>query len=82
MLIVIGVALFMYKDGKSDGSGFSFGSGEMLLLTSLTLGGYPARLVVDFLKIDLINRARLVFSKRVKILRNSQTMQPSLLKSY
>ena len=39
LLIVIGVALFMYKDGKSDGSGFSFGSGEMLLLTSLTLGG-------------------------------------------
>jgi len=39
MLIVVGVALFMYKDGKSDGSGFTIGSGEMLLLTSLTLDG-------------------------------------------
>lgn len=38
MLIVMGVALFMYKDGKSDGSGFSLGSGELLLLASLTLG--------------------------------------------
>ena len=63
MLIVIGVALFMYKDGKSDGSGFSFGSGEMLLLTSLTLGGYPARSAVDFLKIDLINRTLGIFKE-------------------
>ena len=38
MLIVIGVAMFMYKDGKSDGSGFTVGSGELLLLTSLLLG--------------------------------------------
>ena len=44
MLIVVGVALFMYKDGKSDGSGFTIGSGEMLLLTSLTLGGYKTNI--------------------------------------
>jgi len=44
MLIVVGVALFMYKDGKSDGSGFTIGAGEMLLLTSLTLGGYKTNI--------------------------------------
>ena len=44
MLIVVGVALFMYKDGKSDGSGFSLGSGELLLLTSLTLGTFKTRI--------------------------------------
>ena len=50
MLIVVGVALFMYKDGKSDGSGFTIGSGEMLLLTSLTLGGYKTNIT------ELLNR--------------------------
>lgn len=40
LLIVIGVALFMYKDGKkvdSDNSGLGFG--EVLLLLSLTMDG-------------------------------------------
>ena len=38
VLITIGVALFIFKDGKSDGAGFAFGAGEILLLASLTLG--------------------------------------------
>jgi len=39
LLITIGIALFMYKDGKSDGGGFSLGIGEILLLVSLTMDG-------------------------------------------
>lgn len=39
VLITIGIALFMFKDGQSGDSGFSFGFGEILLLTSLTLDG-------------------------------------------
>jgi len=39
LMIVAGVALFMYKDGKSQGAGFELGTGEMLLLASLTLDG-------------------------------------------
>ena len=58
MLIVVGVALFMYKDGKSDGSGFTIGSGEMLLLTSLTLGGYKTNIT------DLLNRISQLFELR------------------
>ena len=55
MLIVVGVALFMYKDGKSDGSGFTIGSGEMLLLTSLTLGGYKTNIT------EILNRISQLF---------------------
>ena len=33
LMIVAGVALFMYKDGKSQGAGFELGTGEMLLVS-------------------------------------------------
>lgn len=40
LLVVIGVALFMYKDGKSSqGPTATFGMGEMLLILSLTMDG-------------------------------------------
>jgi len=41
LMIVAGVATFMYKDGKAtdDDSMFDFGIGEILLLVSLTLDG-------------------------------------------
>lgn len=40
LLVVIGVALFMYKDGKStQNSNGIFGMGEMLLFLSLTMDG-------------------------------------------
>uniref|UniRef100_A0A1B6KZK2 Sugar phosphate transporter domain-containing protein n=1 Tax=Graphocephala atropunctata TaxID=36148 RepID=A0A1B6KZK2_9HEMI len=43
LLVVIGVALFMYKDGKSSGtSTSSVGIGEMLLVLSLIMDGITA----------------------------------------
>lgn len=41
LLVVIGVAMFMFKDGKTSGndSGPTVGIGEMLLLLSLTMDG-------------------------------------------
>lgn len=40
LLVVIGVALFMYKDGKSSqGPSGTFGMGEMLLILSLIMDG-------------------------------------------
>ncbi|XP_070546870.1 solute carrier family 35 member B1-like [Ptychodera flava] len=40
LLIVLGIAMFMYKDNvSSDGNDSLFGIGEMLLLVSLTLDG-------------------------------------------
>eukprot|EP00116_Pleurobrachia_bachei_P019268 sb/3479530/ len=38
LMIVCGVALFMFKDGKSSANETVFGVGEFLLLVSLTLG--------------------------------------------
>ena len=40
-MIVCGVALFMFKDGKSSDNETVFGVGEFLLLVSLTLGNLP-----------------------------------------
>lgn len=39
LLVVIGVALFMYKDGKQSNNSATFGIGEMLLVLSLTMDG-------------------------------------------
>lgn len=44
LLVVIGVALFMYKDGKeSKEDGTSFGVGEVLLLLSLLMDGLTGK---------------------------------------
>lgn len=42
LLVVIGVALFMFKDGQSSNSSGSIGIGEMLLILSLTMDGITA----------------------------------------
>uniref|UniRef100_A0A1B6E4G3 Sugar phosphate transporter domain-containing protein n=1 Tax=Clastoptera arizonana TaxID=38151 RepID=A0A1B6E4G3_9HEMI len=38
-LVVVGVAIFMYKDSKQSDNSASFGIGEMLLILSLTMDG-------------------------------------------
>jgi UDP-galactose transporter B1 len=42
LMIVLGVAVFSYKDKKADITGSSFGFGEMLLVASLALDGVTA----------------------------------------
>lgn len=44
LLIVLGVAMFLYKDQTSGKSGVSFGMGELLLLISLSLDGVTGAL--------------------------------------
>lgn len=42
LLVVIGVAMFMYKDTQSAATGSGFGYGELLILTSLMMDGLTA----------------------------------------
>lgn len=42
LVIVVGVVLFMLKDGKTSNAEYIFGLGEILLLVSLTCDGFTA----------------------------------------
>lgn len=46
LMIVIGVVLFMYKDGKSNTEQDSSGIGELLLVMSLSMDGLTAAIQV------------------------------------